>query len=229
MISARNLVIPFCLAMISMSLIHAQDLSKYREFQLGMDLSAVTKQTGMKSPQMRLIHQRPAMIQELEWMPQNSSDSPPRTDAVKKVLFGFYNGQLYRIVVDYDEDKIEGLTEEDLIESISAEYGKPTMPVAKIVSSSSSQVYSDSERVLARWEDSQNSLNLFRFSYHSTFGLLVFSKRLEALAQVAIVEAIRLNEQEAPQRAIEMQKKQDEDKRIEGLKARSANKEKFRP
>jgi hypothetical protein len=51
----------------------------------------------------------------------------------------------------------------------------------------------------------------------------------EGLAQIAIVEAIRLNEQEAPQREIERQNKQDEEKRAAGQKARPANKAGFRP
>jgi hypothetical protein len=59
--------------------------------------------------------------------------------------------------------------------------------------------------------------------------MLIFSKPLDALAQVAIVEAIRLNEQEAPQREIDRQKKQDDEKLAAGQKARPANKENFRP
>jgi len=229
MISTRSLVISISLAVLSMPLIYAQDLSKYREFQLGMNLLAVAKQADMKPSEARVIYQRPAVIQELEWRPRSSSSSSAQADPVKEILFSFYNGELYRIVVNYDQDRTEGLTDEDLIEGISAQYGTPTTPVAKIISSSSSQVYSDSEKVIARWEDSQYSFNLFRFSYGSTFGMLVFSKRLEALAQVAVIKAIRLNDQEAPQREIERQKKQDEEKRAAGQKARPVNKANFRP
>jgi hypothetical protein len=210
-------------------LIFAQDLSKYRQFHLGMDLPAAAENAGMEPSQARLIHQRPVLIQELEWRPQNSINSPIQTDPVDKVLFGFYSGQLYRIVVNYDRDRTEGLTEEDLIESISVQYGAPSIPRATIISSSSSQVYTDSEKVISRWEDSQYSINLFRFSYQSTFGLLVFSKRLDALAQAAILEAVRLNEQEAPQRELERQNKQEEEKRAAGRKARPSNKVAFRP
>ena len=229
MISTRNVVISIFWAALSMPLIYAQDLSKYREFQLGMDLPAVAEKAGMKPSQATLIHQRPAMIQELEWRPQNSFNSPPQTDSVREVLFTFYNGQLYRIVVNYDKDRTEGLTEEDLIESISARYGTPAKPVARIISSSSSQVYSDSEKVIARWEDPQHSINLFRFSYQSTFGLLIFSKGLDTLAQVAIIEAKRLNEQEAPQREIDRQKKEADEKSAAGQKARPTNKANFHP
>jgi hypothetical protein len=51
----------------------------------------------------------------------------------------------------------------------------------------------------------------------------------KALAQVAIVQAIRLNEQEAPQREIDRQKQQDDEKRAAGQKARPVSKANFRP
>ena len=229
MISTRSLVISVSLAVLPMPLIYAQDLSSYRGFQLGMNLQAVAKQANVKPSEAKVLYQRPAVIQELEWRPQSFYSSSAQGDPVKEVLFGFYNGELYRIVVNYDQQRTEGLTDQDLIEGISAKYGTPTTPVAKIISASPSQVYSDSEKVIARWEDSQSSINLFRFSYGSAPGMLVFSKRLDALAQVAIVQAIRLNDQEAPQREIERLKKQEEEKNAAGQKARPVNKENFRP
>jgi len=59
--------------------------------------------------------------------------------------------------------------------------------------------------------------------------MLICSKRLDTLAQASIVQSIRLNEQEAPQREIDRLKKQDEDKNVAGQKARPGNKAKFRP
>jgi hypothetical protein len=229
MISTRNLVVSITLTLLSMSLIHAQDLSSYRAFQLGTNLPAVASQAGMKASEARVVYQRPAVIQELEWRTQSLYGSSTQTDPVKGIVFSFYNDELYRIVVNYDPDRTEGLTDKDLIDSISEKYGKPTTPVAKIISSSSAQVYSSSEKVIARWEDSQCSYNLFRSSYGSVPGLLVFSKRLDALAQAGIVQAIRLNELEAPQREIDRQKKQAEEKNAAGRKARTANVVNFRP
>ena len=229
MVSTRSVVISVFLAVLSIPLIYAQDLSKYREFQFGMNLPAIAKKANLNPSEVKVIYQRPAVIQELEWRPQISSSASAQADPVKQVLFSFYNDELYRIVVNYDQDRTEGLTDADLVEGISAKYGTPTTPVAKIISSSASQVYSDSEKVIARWEDPQYSLNLFRSSYGSAPGLLVFSKRLEALAQVAIIKAIRLNDQEAPQREIDRLKKQDEEKDAAGQKARPVNKANFRP
>jgi hypothetical protein len=229
MISTRSLVISISLAVLSMPLVYAQDLSNYRGFQLGMNLLAVAKQADAKVADANVIYQRPAVIQELQWRPQSSYSASSQGDPVRAVVFCFYNDQLYRIVVNYDPDRTEGLSDQDLIEGISAKYGTPTMPVAKIISSSPSQVYSDSEKVIARWEDSQYSFNLFRSSYGSAPGMLIFSKRLDSLAQVAIVQAIRLNEQEAPQREIDRQKREDVEKAAAGQKARPGNKTNFRP
>ena len=139
--------------------------SSYRGFQLGMNLLAVAKQANLKPSEAKVIYQRPAVIQELEWLPQGSYGTPIQGDPVKEVLFSFYNGELYRIVINYDQDRTQGLTDADMIEGISTKYGTPITPVAEIISSSPSQVYSDSEKVIARWEDTNYSLNLFRFSY----------------------------------------------------------------
>lgn len=211
-------------------LTHAQDLSKYREFQFGMDLVAVAKVTGMKPSEARTIHERPAVIQELEWRPQLFLGGPSlQTDPVQEVLFSFYDGELFRIVVSYDRDRTEGLTNDEMIEAISARYGTATRPAAKTIRFSSSSVYNDSAKVIALWENSQYSLNLFQSSYQPTLGLVGFSKRLDVLAGASIAEAIRLDEQEAPQRAIERQDKQDQKDRAEDAKARLANKPNFRP
>jgi hypothetical protein len=229
MISTRNLVVFISLTLLSMSLIHAQDLSGYRGYKLGTNLPATAAQAGMQAIEAKVVYQRPAVIQELEWRTQSLYGSSTQKDPVKEIVFSFYNDELYRIVVNYDPDRTEGLTDKDLIESISAQYGKPTTPVAKIVSSSSAQAYDSGEKVIARWEDSQCSYNLFRSSYGSVPGLLIFSKRLDALAQAAIVQAIHLNELEAPQRETERQKKEAEQKNSTEQKARAANMVNFRP
>src|SRR5260370_19165839 len=41
----------------------ASDLSRYREFQLGMNLPAVVKVVAINWPRARVIHQRPDLIQ----------------------------------------------------------------------------------------------------------------------------------------------------------------------
>jgi hypothetical protein len=147
----------------------------------------------------KMLHRRPARIQELWWY-RSLSGSSPQTDPVREVIFSFYNGELFRMVINYDRYRTERLTDEDMVESISAKYGVATRPTSETVGFSSSKVYNESEKVLARWEDALYSFNLFRPGYRPTFGMVVFSKRLDALAQAAVAEAIRLDQQEVPQR-----------------------------
>ena len=130
--SQRLVSFPLQVDAVSVSSIEAQDLSRYREFRLGMNLLAVAKQADMQPSEARVIHQRPAVIQELEWRPQSSLTSSSQADPVSEVLFTFYNGELFRMVVNYDQHKTEGLTDEDMVEAISAKYGIATRPDAKI-------------------------------------------------------------------------------------------------
>jgi hypothetical protein len=235
MIRLRNVAISVFGAVITAAPTYSQDLSRYREFQLGTNLPAVAKQIRVKPSDAKAIHERPAMIQELEWRAP-LTDSSQRSDSVGNILFRFYNGELYRLVVTYDQERTEGMTAEDFVEAVSAKYGTANRPTAEIILSSThlftdgEKMISDrSEKVIARWEDSQYSFNLFQYSSEATFGLVVYSKRLDDLAQAAIVESVRLDKQEAPQREINSRKKKDEANRVKQEKARGVNKPPFRP
>ncbi len=207
----------------------APDLSSYRGFQFGETLPAVAKHAGLEISAAKLIHERPAVIQELEWPIWLAGDSSRRTDPVKTVLFSFYNGELFRILVNYDRDETAGLTTGDMIEAISAKYGTATKPARTEIAFLSAQGYNESESVTARWRDAQYSFNLFLSSYtQPTFGMVAFSKRLDALARTATTEAIRLDAQEAPQREIQRQYTEDKTNRETLEKARQVNKQNFR-
>ncbi len=227
MTSFRILAVSLSWVVLASSSLCAGDLSRYRSFQIGTDLPTVAGQAGMEPSQAKVIHRRPALIQELDWRPQSLGPST-QAEAVKDVVFNFYNDQLYRISVNYDQYKTEGLTAEDLIEAISTTHGTATRAAAEI---SLPSIYGDTEtlEVLARWEDAQYSFNLVRFSHEPNFTLVGLSKRLDTLARAAVIEAVRLDVQDAPLREIELQKKQAEENRVQQEKARRANKPGFRP
>jgi hypothetical protein len=203
----------------------AQELSSYRGFQFGASLESILSRTDMTTAEAKTIHSRPALIQELEWRIRPSLDGSPQTDSVKAIVFSFYNDELFRIAVNYNRERTEGLTDRDMIESISTKYGVATRPAAKTITFSSSQIYNDNEKVIACWEDAQYSFNLFRSSYEPTFGMVAFSKRVAVVARAAVAKAIRQDEQEAPGRL----KQQAEESRIAQEKARISNKSDFRP
>jgi hypothetical protein len=199
----------------------AADFSRYREFALDSSLEALAKQAGMTVEEAAVIHQRPASIQQLSWRAEAG-------DSVQGISFRFLNGELFSMVVDYHRDNTAGLTARDLIEAISETYGPAVDPSADITVLSA---YGGDEtvKVLARWEDSSWSFNLVRFKYEPNFALVALSKRLDGEARAAIDEAVRLDRQEAPQRALESRDKADEEKRLQQEKLRLENRPGFRP
>jgi hypothetical protein len=219
----RNMVVALSLILLSAPLIFGQDLSKYRTFSLGTSLAEVSKQVGPYSHYTTLIHPRPAAIQELTFWTLNSSRPRVGVYPVSQILFSFYNGELYRIVVTYDRYDIEGLTDDDMIQAVSARYGKATSLYPEssffptnyldgstdevIPSFFTSDSYRSADRVIARWEDSQNSVNLFRSTSRNSFGLAVSSRRLDAQAEAAIFEFEKIEKREAPQGDIDRREK----------------------
>ena len=139
-------------------------------------------------------------------------------------MFGFYNGKLYRIVVTYDSDAINGLTEEDMVRAISARYGVG-MRLYPEIELPTYDVHAAPAKVIARWQDSQNSVSLFRSATENSFGLVVVSKRLNAEADAAILASVKLDKEQAPQREIDREKKEVDDLDI----ARQKNMKSFRP
>ena len=204
----------------------AEDLSKYREFQFGADLPTVAKLMGASASQAKLIHSRPALVQELEWRPQSLGPSP-KAESAEGVVFSFYNGTLFRIAVKYDRYATEGLTTGDFVEAISAIYGRPVkLPaLARPVKES----YGDQEATVARWEDPQYRFDLVRSSYGPSYSLVGTLKSLEAPVQAANVEAKRLDDLEAPQRDAARIAAEQKTKADTLEKAHLVNKPKFRP
>src|SRR5437588_9706853 len=220
----RSSIICFVVLLFAAPLLRAQDLSKYRHFTLGMSLARVLERTEQKVADMKFAHGRPALIQELTWWPPNLPGISLQSDTVEQILFSFYNGELYKISVTYDQTSTEGLTEEDMVKSISAKYG-PATYIALAIDLAKNDRYDVTQKPVASWEDAQYSFNLVRFSFTDHLGLIIYSKRVNAAAELATVEAVKLEEQEGPQREAERQKKQVDDLEV----ARQKNRKIFRP
>jgi hypothetical protein len=171
-----------------------------------------------------LIHGRPAVIQELNWWPPNLPGTSYQSDTVEQILFSFYNGDLYKISATYDRSSTAGLTEGDMVKSVSEKYGPATI-VPPEIGAGVDTAYDTQQKPVASWEDGQYSLKLVRSSFSDVFGLVVFSKRANAQAELAIAEAVKLDEQEGPKREAERRKKQTDDLEM----ARQKNQKSFRP
>ena len=210
-------VVAAAMILISGSVIHGQDLSRYRDFSFGSSVASVSKQVGRQTLEAQTIHQHPALIQELAWYPPMAFDSTRPAESVEKVVFSFYNGGLYRMLVSYDSSSTKGLTDEDMVRIVSVRYGVATRPAAR-VDFPMNPPYDATAKVIARWEDSEYSLNLIRSSESETFALLMFDKGLDAQAAVSIAESAELERQEAPLKEAERAKKEADDLEVERQK-----------
>ncbi|MGB7600665.1 MAG: hypothetical protein WBM24_10200 [Candidatus Sulfotelmatobacter sp.] len=203
----HKLVVALSLVLLSTSVLSAQDLSKYRSFSLGMRLAEVAKQVDATPDDVTVIQKSPASIQELTWWPAPSDQSSASADPVQTILFSFYNGELYKIVVTYSGSATRGLTPDDLVRAVSAKYGAATMPVAP-VNASTNGPYDNTQEAIAFWEDSQDSVALSDSSLSGSFQLVLFSKRLNSQAEAVNADAIRQEREAAPENELARVKKE---------------------
>jgi hypothetical protein len=220
----RSSILCFVVLLLTAPLLLAQDLSKYRGFSIGTSLATVLQHTDQKPADVKVTHGRPLLLQELNWWPPSSPGTTSRSNSVEQVLFSFYNGELYKISVTYDHSSTEGLTAADLVKAISAKYGAATTADPDVTPTTNER-YTLKQKPVASWEDSQYSFSLVRSSFTDRFGLIIFSKRVNAEAELAIAQAVKLEEQEGPQREAERQKKEADDLEV----ARQKNQKTFRP
>jgi hypothetical protein len=208
----------------------AQDLSRYRDIAFGSSPAAVVAITGANPADVKVVHQRPALIRELTWRPQYAvGRSPGRSEAAREITFRFYDDQLFRIVVVYEARLVDGLTNADIIDAVSGVYGpatltQPSMPPPAVSSGSINR-----STAIARWRSTDYEYTLMREVYPATFTLIGVSSPLETAARAAEIEATRLDQQEAPRRLAEQAAADAERKKAAAEKTRTTNKGEFRP
>ncbi len=224
--SARILVLATGV-FLGVQMASAQDLSRYRGYALDSSLESVIASSGAPAGRVTTLHRRPATIQELEWRRPYYSGGSVAADSVREIAFSFYNDALYQLIVSYDRDKTDGLTNKDLIESLSVTYGTPIArsPGNRV---GRSTVLADT-MLLAHWEDGSASVTLLKDSYSPQFQLRMVSKPLMTLAQGAIREAARLDAIEAPRAAAALRDKEAAEEKAALGKTRDENKATFKP
>ena len=220
----RDAILCITALLLMASAVHAQDLSKYRGFSLGANLATVLKKTDQKLADATVTHPGPALFQEVTWWPPNIPGPLYQSDSVEQILFSFYNGALYKMSVTYDQPSTEGLTAADMVKSISAKYGSSTTlaPAADLASTDS---YESKGSLVASWEDAQYSFNLVHSAFTERFGLVLYSKRTNAEAELAIAESVRLEKQDGPKKEADRLKKETDALEVARLK----NQKTFRP
>jgi hypothetical protein len=209
--------------MIAVSWPLAADNSTYRDFTLGASTVDVLARTGAAPRDLKKVPGRPALLEDLSWRPPYQSNIADR-DSVAAIVFSFIDDQLFRITVNYDRDRTQGLTNDDMIASISAAYG-PRSTVALPSAPRSGVDSLDRPTVLATWRQADAQVALHQLAFSGGFGLVVTSVRLEELARKAQATAVSMEAREAPVRA----KAEADAARAAEEQTRTANKTVFRP
>lgn len=211
-----------CCIVLAASVASAGELSRYREFELGSSLAAVLAVTKTADRDLKTVHSRPALLQEVAWQPRYMT-GPPVADrsAINEVVFSFLDDRLFKIAVAYDRSRTSGLTNEDMTAALTEVYGARSVtprPAADPL-----------ENVLAEWREGETHVELRRNRYNNLFSLVITSMPLEASARKAQATAAALDVREAPAREAAQLKKRADDQRQAEEQARTANKKVFTP
>jgi hypothetical protein len=225
---------------LSVQIGSAQDLSRYRGYVLESSLESIISASGATAADTKTLHERPAKIQELKWRAPYVTSGSELADPVSGAVFRFWNDALYQVVVAYDRGRTEGLTDGDVIASLTAVYGEPVLtrirPPAALSRSKShwlslTRYFLNDVGTpgLAQWDSHDALLTLRRDEYLAELQLVLMSKTLGAGAQQAIREAERQDAIEAPRRELEQRKKEVADTAAARDMIRATNKAAFRP
>lgn len=226
----RSFAPVICLTVLCTQAVSAQQPVRYRDFVMGSDIASVAKIAGVAPGNAKIVHRRPAIMQELEWRPRYySGGAAPLTDPVDLMLFKFVDDQLYTVVADYDRRRTEGMSPDDMIAAISQTYGQPVSQVPSRRLGTPTVQYGFPDTPLAAWGTDEYSVTLLRVAYPAAYRLVVAHTRLDDLARTATTAAVRQDTAEAPQREMERQKKEAADSAAVQEKAKAENKAQFRP
>ena len=210
---------------LSSQLVAAQDLSSYRAYALDSSLDSVLTASAARAADVKVVYERPSMLQTLEWRAPYGRSGDELVDPVRRIMFSFCDTALYQVLVSYDPDRTDGLSNSDIIDSLTAAYGTPVPSSAR----NRPLDAAPDTVVLAQWDRPGSSLTLLRGVYTPEFQLLLTSKALSTRARGAIREAARLEVADAPRRELEQRKKDAFDASVARDKIRATNKAAFRP
>jgi hypothetical protein len=220
-----------CLLLIALATApaSAENSGKYREFTLGSTAASVLELTGLRPSELKTLHERPSVLQELVWRPRYSTGRAlPDVDPVREMVFSFSDDLLYSITVYYDRARTAGLTPDDLILALKGVYGVP-LAVAKRHERLARFAPSDASLPVATWERGDMVVSLSWSDYRAGYVLVVMSQVRDSAARLATAAAIALDEREAPAREEARRKKDAEDQKAAEERARESNKGAFRP
>ena len=213
---------------LAVSTVSSAELSRYREFELGASVATVTAVT-QNPARVKIVHSRPALLQQLEWRPRYMAGAPQADrDSIGEVVFSFVDDQLFQMSIAYAQDRTSGLTDQDMVGSLTAVYGAPSSPAPR-TRTTSSLVALDAPVVIAEWRHADTTVVLQRKEYSESFFLVITSLPLDVMARKAQATAVAMDQREAPAREAALLKKRADEEKVAAETIRSTNKKVFQP
>ena len=180
----------------------APSLSQYRDVNLGDTVDMVVERLQVPSSNIKVLYEEPRLVQEIVWRPHRFvSGTVVVPDPLTEMVLTFHNDRLARIVVTYDRDKTQGLTDADLLELLTDTYGPPLLQST----TPETLTATNPRRRIASWADAHSRLLLWREEYPRLVGLTITATPADADLQNTLAEGARLAALGAPARAREKQ------------------------
>jgi hypothetical protein len=217
-----------CTSLFALPTLAAESaLSSYRGLVLGETVRATLDRLQLGAAEVKVVYERPSLVQELTWRPYRFvSGSTIAPDALAEVVLTFHLDRLVRIVVTYDRDRTEGLTNADLHEALSREYGASLL----LATPTQTAVLAPGRtETVGQWQDATTSLVLQRERYPHRLGLTITSIEADRAMLTAKAQGLRLYTSEAPTRELARQSAEAETARARDERVRRDNKATFKP
>lgn len=191
------LVFAFAAIVTTMAPLHATTVfSHYRGVTLGDSVATVLKQLGAEAANLKVLHERPSLVEELTWRPQRYvSGLTVTADPLAEMTLSFHMGQLVRIAATYDRDRTHGLTDADLRELVEDVYGLALLPSRPTTANPSAE-----RRVIGSWGDGETRVVLWSDDYPRRSGLTISAHGAAARMDEAVAIGAGLAAAEEPLR-----------------------------
>ncbi len=207
----------------------AAELGVYRDFALGASTREVLARVGQVDRDLVTRQSRPALIQEILWrLGYRGAQPRDANESVRVMSFTLMNGALFRIVVEYDARKTEGLTKADMVNAMSMVYGTRVAAGTRPVLTADDDDL-EASAVVAQWRRGDHVVTLRQSTYRGTYTLVVVSTVVARQASQARTAALMLDTQEAPAREAARIRKDAENAAKASEQQRTSNKATFQP
>ena len=201
--------------------------SRYRGVALGDSVQAVVDQLEVTASDVKVVHERPTLVQQLTWRPHRFiSGVTVEPDPVAEMVLTFHLGLLARIAVIYDRDRTEGLTDVDLHEALTSVYGSSMLVATPMQTTIAARTKPEA---IGRWGDAETLVVLWREAYPNRVRLTITSIAADRAMQDAIADGVRLDTSEAPGRELARRTAEAAAVGARDEKVRRDNKATFRP